>query len=328
MNTTYTSLETGINWDQILTFAGSRPGIVLAALITAMALPLSANLFCLLFTRLRERVNPGGLHPSTASLYGLIANAVILLPAGALVWSMKNLAPQEQLYDYLLLLFSLEFATVRSCVHEVSFRLRRNDLPQARKAASQLLLRETSKLSSMGTAKAVAESQILHIFQGYYVPVFWYLLLGPEAAFFTALLIIMSHAFSIKLAVNGDFGSLNALLVRLLYLPAAPVMLVFLLLATFDFRAAGRSLDHMRSHPVRLTGLLLGFVGEHLDISLGGPRFYQGQKIRYIRFGGKTEPAPVHLDQIWRMLRNSVLLSALCLIAWQVLHQTLLGGPL
>jgi adenosylcobinamide-phosphate synthase len=301
-------------------FFCSRPGVVCTVTLLAMMIPVSSNICCLLFTRIADRLNSGDLHPATAGMFSILANLVIFLPLLALLWCMNNLLPHEIIYDYLLMLFCIEYSSVRSSVTDVSFQLRKEQLKKARRAAGFLLLRSTDTLSEMGVAKAVCESVVLHFLHGFFVPVFWYLLLGPTAAFISVLLVILSRAFSIKLRKNEYFGRVNSVLAKTVSAIPALVMYAMLFFVTLNFNAFGRAVTHMRFHPCRLSGLLIGFTAEHLNISLGGPRIYQDEKIRYNRIGGKTDPAPVHVDRSYRMSRNSVLLSSACLLTYQLLH--------
>ncbi|MBQ8708788.1 MAG: cobalamin biosynthesis protein [Succinivibrionaceae bacterium] len=310
-----------VDYSPVLEFFRSRPGVVGTAMLVAMIFPLSGNLCSLLISRIGDRVCTPGMHPSTASMYGVLANLMVLAPVGALLWCMSVLYDEAlPVYDYLLLLFSLEYASIRSSARDVSFRLRNGELKQARRGARNLLLRDTDSMSEMGIAKAVAESVVLRFLQGYFVPVFWYLLLGATAAAVSSILIIMSRSFSVKLPKYEHFGRLNANLGS--FASAAPgiLMALLLLLTTFDLKSLSRAAGAMKFHPNRVSGLLIAFAAFHFDISLGGPRIYQGRKIRYNRIGGGTDPAAVHVDLCYKMVRNTALLFTAGLIVFQILR--------
>ncbi len=306
-------------------FIDSKPAMVLFAWLFVMIIPASVNLCCLLFTRLSAMVHNGSEHPSTATLFGILANLIIFIPISVVVGCMYYLTRDEgfflmeRIYEYMILIFCLEYASLRSSILDVSFRLRSNDLTQARSGAQSILLRETDKMSQMGLAKAITETAPLHFLQGFFVPVFWYLLLGAEAALASTLLIIISRAFSVKLETNQYFGQFNATLCKLVCAIPALVMSLMLLITTFDFKALSRSIDTMKFHPSRLSGLLIAFTAFHLNVSLGGPRIYQGMKIRYNRIGGTTDPAPVHIDRGYRMCRNAAWAFCIALAFFQII---------
>ncbi len=306
----------------LLQFFSSRPGIVCTATLLAMAVPVSANICCLLFTRMSDRVNSGDLHPSTAGMFSILANMMIFLPLACLLWSANNLLPHDLIYDYLLMIFCIEYSSISSPIKDISFQLRRQQLKRARKAASEILLRNTEKMSEMGIAKAVCESTVLRFMHGYFVPVLWYLALGPTAAFTASLLIILARAFSVKLRKNEYFGRINSVLAMTVSALPAVIMSLVMLVLTLDLKSYSRAFTHMHFHPNRMSGLLIGFTAEHFNISLGGPRIYQDEKIRYNRIGGNTDPAPVHIDKTYRLSRNSVLLFSAGLAVYQLIHMT------
>ena len=55
-------------------------------------------------------------------------------------------------------------------------------------------------------------------------------------------------------------------------------------------RAVQQALLGARQWPAQGQGALLGAVAGGLNIRLGGPRFYDGHKLRYVTLGGCQEP--------------------------------------
>ena len=50
------------------------------------------------------------------------------------------------------------------------------------------------------------------------------------------------------------------------------------------------------------SGALLAALGAGLNLQLGGPRFYAGQKVRHARLGGRGEPGPQDIGRLRRRL--------------------------
>lgn len=158
--------------------------------------------------------------------------------------------------------------------------------------------RDTSRLSLMGLCKAASEMTALRWLGQWFGVAFWFLLAGIEGALTFRLLQLMAQAFSPKLARNLQFGEFCCRLYSLMLL--LPGWFATLLLGAFPgggpaLLAAFRQARGWYSSG---SGALLAAIAAGLGISLGGPRFYLEQKIRYGGLGGSREPDLQALQQV------------------------------
>lgn len=310
MNTTPYEIFSGL--------ALSRPGIATVALALAATFPLTLNISVKFMTLLVRRVNILGIHPSVASISSVLLNLMTLVPAALLLWCLNVLVPFDCIYDLLILLFCFDLASLRRSALDCAYQLRHGNKEEARNAVRPFVLREVDTLSHMGIAKAATESLPLNILEGIYVPLFWYLLFGPTMAFLSTFAVIMNKAANPKLPGNFYFGRLNVTLARTFCLFPGFLMLAMLGLAT-SFPALKKAWEQRHLHPNVISALVIATLGSYLDISLGGPRIYNGEKIRLANLGGITDPAPVHIEIIWRRVRNSILFLVLFMLLIRII---------
>ncbi len=304
--------------DIISGLALSRPGLATIALIIAAVIPLTLNITLKIMTLFVRRVNILGIHPSVASVSSVLLNLMVAIPLALLLWSFNVLTPFDCIYDLVILLFCLDFASLRRSALDVAYQLRNNAKDEARNAIRPFVLREVDSLSSMGLAKATVESLPLNFLEGVYVPLFWYIIAGPTVAFFATLIVAMNKASNPKLATNVYFGKLDAYLAKIVCILPGLVMILMLGLTT-SFTALKRAWEQKHLHPNPISGILIAMVGCFLEISLGGPRIYNGQKVRFANIGGNTDPAPVHIEIVYQKIRNSILLIVLLMLVVRTL---------
>lgn len=311
-------MTTHINTAFLSDLLTSRGGFLLTASFFVFLFPVSGNILARIFNILACRIIYQRVSFFYAVLSSVLLNAIIIIPTGLLLWSYHNLCPWEVMYDLTILIFCLEYAGFRSYARRVNAALKQNNLSLARQILHPYVLREVSSLSAMGIAKAATESIPLNFISGWFIPAFWYMTAGPEAAFSATFITILNKAFNPKQPLFCDFGRLNSLLYRAFSL--FPVCLLFFILQ-FGTRAGiatGCAFSSMRSHPYCLTGMIIGYMAGALNVTLGGPRIYEGTKIRYNRIGLKTEPAPVHIILAFKRMRNAVFITLLFIIIGQI----------
>lgn len=299
--------------DLLINLTSSRPGIAAITLLIAAIFPLTFNITIKVMTLFGLRVNILGIHPTTAYISSVLLNLMIILPLGVLLWCMYNLVPFDFLYDSIILIFCFDYSSLRHYAKEVSYQLRNGNNKEAKNALHPFVLREVDKLSSMGLAKATTESLPLNFLVGVYVPLFWYLLAGPTTAFFASILMMLNKAFNPKLPRNNYFGKLNYSLASIItFVPG--IIMILMLQIVCPSSSIKLALTQKNYHPNKISAIIIALIGFNLGISLGGPRIYNGQKIRYAHIGGNTDPAPVHIDITYRRIRNSILLLALLIL--------------
>ncbi|MGL6163154.1 MAG: cobalamin biosynthesis protein CobD, partial [Aeromonas veronii] len=100
-----------------------------------------------LLTRLGHKVHRADGTPRQQLQAGMLAMLVVWVPCAAGLWSLRNLALSEPIFDLLFLLLMLESRPVRELAHATRSLATQENLPLARLQAAHWLKRETGKLS-------------------------------------------------------------------------------------------------------------------------------------------------------------------------------------
>ncbi|MGL5496075.1 MAG: cobalamin biosynthesis protein, partial [Aeromonas sobria] len=180
-----------------------------------------------LLTRLGHKVHRADGTPRQQLQAGMLAMLVVWVPCAAGLWSLRNLALSEPLFDLLFLLLIIESRPLRELAHATRSLATQETLPLARLQATPWLKRETGKLSAMGIAKAVTESCALRLVGQWAGPLLGYALAGVQGALLWRLTQLMNQGWSMKDPAFGYFGraasalyqGLNAPVILLLGLP-------------------------------------------------------------------------------------------------------------
>lgn len=255
-----------------------------------------------LLGRLALKVNPKGRPARQQTLAGLLTPLVILLPALLAYWSLSNLAVYEPALDLLLLLWLLESRPIKGEQLALTQLLKADKLAMARLQLGRWCQRETGNLSQMGTCKAAAEMVALRLLGQWFGVAVWFLLLGLPGALTFRLLQLMNQAFSPKRPQQRLFGEFSARFYRVLLSVPGLLLAWWLLLFPGGGAAALALWKQARHWPAFGSGALLAALGAGLNLQLGGPRFYHGQKVRQARLGGQGEPGPQDIGRVRRRL--------------------------
>jgi len=222
---------------------------------------------------------------------GSLAFMVLLVPLISILLIFTSLAQYPVFFDGFLLLVSIQFQGCVKQGQKISKALADNKKVLARHLLSDIVLRETDKLSPMGISKGTIESLLLRFNQQFSSVIFWYLVLGGLGALSYRLLYEFSHCWNTKRVRFGHFGQPVARLVHLLqWLPArlACGALVVAQGVSGGIQAyrvfVKENGRHKCSHM-----LLLNLQGGALGIELSGPAYYDGQKIRSVKCGGDRQ---------------------------------------
>lgn len=305
------------NTNFFLQLASSRVGLLVFATLFVFCVPISGNIFAKLFNLISRKF----IYQKESSTYSytssVLLNLLIFIPIGLLVWSTHNIV-HDLIYELVVLLFALEFASIRKYAKQTSHALRSEHNNYAKQTIHPYVLREVNTLSPMGIAKAASESIPLNFVGGWYVPAFWFLILGADGALFSSLIVILNRAFNPKQTYYEQFGQINSLAYKVISLFPICLMMLSLQFGKRSPVALKYAFSSFASHPYWISGMIIGFMAGVANVSLGGPRIYDGIKYRYQKIGLKTEPAPVHIDLIYKRMRNSILVTLLFLIFAQV----------
>lgn len=272
------------------------PLILVITALAAKFAPLPAayhplTFFRFLADRLADKVHPTlSRSVQQQRLSGTLAMLVTLLPALALGYALYHFSELPYLLDALLLYFSLDWSLKQQQAAKVAANIERNQLTLAREQADLLLLRDTSTLTAMGLSKACIESLLLRSARQVIAVFFWFLCGGGLATATYRLLQELSLQWNGKLPRFRYFGQPARLCVNILAIPA---MLISYSIITLQ---AGILLVFRRFRQINdntfpyLQFWLLSAAASALNISLGGPLYYQQQKQHRSRIIREHEP--------------------------------------
>ena len=284
-------------WVQVA--LNAPPVILLAALLLEAWLPIPArwkpSALIPLLQRLVRRVNPKQSSPKQQWMAGLLLPLVVIIPSLIASWSMRNLAPWEMLFDMLLLTWLLESQPLKEGLLAVRQLLQQDKLALARLQLSRWVLRDTQSLSNMGVCKAAIEMSILRLLSQWFTVAFGYLLLGIHGALFCRLIQLLAQSCNMKLAANRLCGEFTARMLQTLNTIPVLILVLLQIFLPHGFSGVKNAFRQCRYWPAVTTGMLLSGYGTNLNLGLGGPRFYVGEKIRYPRIGGTQEPTSASL---------------------------------
>ncbi|HHQ4723566.1 cobalamin biosynthesis protein [Aeromonas veronii] len=241
-----------------------------------------------LLTRLGHKVHRPDGSPGQQMQAGLLAMLVVWLPCAAGLWSLRNLALSEPIFDLLFMLLMLESRPLRELAHATHSLTTQETLPLARLQVAPWLKRETSKLSTMGLAKAVTESCALRLVGQWAGPLMGYALAGVQGALLWRLTQLMSQGWSMKDPAFGYFGRATSTLYQGLNAPT--ILLLGLPLLLPRLKQAAQLLRNGALWPYPTIGMLLTLLADKCRIRLGGPRYYQGTLQRWPILGSGDDP--------------------------------------
>ncbi|WP_428771295.1 cobalamin biosynthesis family protein [Vibrio sp.] len=245
---------------------------------------------------------------SQSMLSGTLALLLMLLPALAVLWAMKPLVWQPQLFDLALLLLALDWRNTETFGQRFTVALAHDDKPGARRILAPWVNRSTDTLSPLGLGKAGTETLVVGYGRNLIAVLFWYGLLGGIGALCYRLILELARGWSPSRQQYSPFG-LPA--VRLLaWLDVIPLRLLAAMVATGQ---RGREVwqlikQQTPSWPLPGPAWLLVAVGAKLQLTLGGPAIYQQQKAVRAKIGGRIAPSALHLAQVRKLLFGRAML--------------------
>ena len=216
---------------------------------------------------------------------GALACIVLLLPFCSMLAVFKYLSEYPVFFEALMLLVALRFQDIPKQTNRVTAALAKQQKMLARHALSQIVIRETEKMSPLGMVKANIESLLLRYSYQYCSVVFWYLLTGGVGALIYRLIYELSLCWNIKLAKFKYFGLPVRKVVNVLqWLPSKLASLSMMLAVNLKLGSIAlfQRLSYQCNHV-----FVLNVCGASLGIELGGPAYYEQQKVRVAKCGGK-----------------------------------------
>ncbi len=239
----------------------------------------------------------------------------IIIIALLIVFFLKFAVNHDVIVSLLLLPFLLESKPVLMTTLNVKHSLEEQNKDEAKKNLQEIMVRDCSMLSEMGINKAMAEATSMSMFANWFSILVWYILLGLEGAVIMQLVAVMNRSFSLKEKRNENFGIFVHKLEQILMIP--PVILLFIMMMfSFSFK---RIISNMKAHLQTFVNAsscaVMDMLGSFANVSLGGPRYYEGELVRLPKLGGENEPEISTPLKLYNKLRFcGILFVCICVV--------------
>ncbi|MCW8332730.1 cobalamin biosynthesis family protein [Vibrio paucivorans] len=295
--------------------------VMWGALLFHLILPIPrqahpATLWHKFAEQLADKVNTNTSY-SQSIISGTLAWLLMTIPALLVLWALKPLVWQPQLFELALLLLAIDWRSTEKLASELTLALAKDDKKLARSLLAPIVNRETSSLSPLGLGKAGAETIIMGYGRNVVCVLFWYAIAGGSGALVYRLTAELARAWSPSRQQYSPFGIPVIRAVAVLdYVPLRlfSLMIVAGNRASHSFKLI---LAQSASWPLPGPAWLLTAVGGKLELALGGPAIYEKRKAVRAKIGGRIAPAAIHLAQLQKLL-------AWRLFAWIALQSILL----
>jgi adenosylcobinamide-phosphate synthase len=272
------------------------------------------------------------LNTGTSRLRGVLALILLLLATAAVTLPLTLLLralPFGWVIEALLATSLLAQKSLHDAVAAVATAVRRS-LPEGRTAVSHIVGRDPESLDEPGVARAAIESLAESTSDGVVAPLFWLLIGGlPGIALYKAVNTadsMIGHKTERHLAFGWAAARFDDLLNLL---PARLSALLIAAGAAFvkdahPEAAWSTALNDARKHESPNAGWPEAATAGALGFALGGPRFYDGERVDLPSFGtGRAALGPDDIDralQLYRATLNVTLAVTLlaALILWRL----------
>ena len=306
-----------VNWPEGLSV---YPVLLLAVIGIAWLLPLPTayhplTLFRFFTRQLAQKVNPDP-HRAVEQLYisGSLALMLCWLLPMLMAFSLYRFSDLPLLLDALLLYISLDWRHQQQTFLRLAKLLQQGQLSLARDLSRQLLCRKTANLSEMGLSKALLETMVLRSARDYIGVLCAFLLGGGLAAFGYRLVLEIQQQWNTKQACNRHFGRPAALIAAVL--TSMPKLFSALLLALqVGLIKCVKQCRKPRLNISRLSYWLICCAAIAVKRNLGGPLYYNSDKLQRCKIQLQTEPEPEDIIKLHKRLQFSHSYAVLLLIA-------------
>ncbi|MEM0516440.1 cobalamin biosynthesis protein [Pseudoalteromonas sp. YIC-827] len=269
--------------------------LLLTAVALARWLPLPSwyhpfTLLRLAFGNLVARTYSPEYSSSYLGLAAISSIALCVLLPLLMLTLFAQLVFYPELLSALVLYFCLGETPLRQTSQRIAQALQQERNPLAKALLSKLANRDAERLNTQGIAKANIEILVLRMLHDYFSPLLLYCLAGYQASFAYALLWQLHRAMRAHALPNSRYLFASKWLLSLCQLPA---LLLYLLPALFSkYRAiAWRYIRNYGQHFYHSpSGWILSVFSALLQVQLGGPAYYQGQRFERMRIGLYRQP--------------------------------------
>jgi adenosylcobinamide-phosphate synthase len=240
-------------------------------------------------------------------LFGAVLTMTIVAATGLSVWALISIAAKmNQVIWYLICLYLIYSAfclkDLLDHVRRVESALANGDLPEARRALSWIVGRDTVGLNEEAIRQAEIETLAENFSDGLVAPFFYLAIGGPVLAWVYKAANTLDSMVGYKNAKYLYFGRFSARLDDALnYLPARLAALILVgaaQLAKMDFRAAyALWRQDGRNHSSPNSGQTEAAMAGVLGVKLGGSNYYGGQLVEKPEIGANGGPATLAMVQ-------------------------------
>jgi len=279
-----------------------------------------STFFAFYCQQLANKVNRQQNSVRQQAIAGWLATLLTLSPIIVILWLFEAFVDVTFIWHFLLVFVSLGNLRLSYSVTQIGKQLNQNANYQAKETLAPLVLRDTSKLSSMGIAKSSIEMQLLATLQQIYTVVFWYLVLGPLAAVAYRMLLEMHYSWNRKLPRFQYFGCSAEFLVNVFcWLPTRLSFITYFLTHLTPHSATHWQLTRRAFFSLG-NSANLSLVALVNNIKLGGVAMYENEKLRRKEFNVQgQQPAAKDLFKLnkqlnWHSLTLFVLVSFLFIV--------------
>jgi adenosylcobinamide-phosphate synthase len=271
-------------------------------------------IFSALSDRLYNPMNP----KSYQYLASTLAFTLTILVIVTLVVLFLEFAFYPELLSGLVLYLLLSSRAQEKKSLRIARLLKLNQKATARELLSSLVARDVSRLSASGICKATMESLVLQSARHYFAVIFFYLLGGAILALVYRLLTLIHQAWRKNQKPNNPFlATIAKLLFVLEWLPTRLVALT--IAATNASRQSIHYIKHYGRHFYQTnTGWLLSVTSAALQVQLGGPALYQGERFNKMRVGTDRLPDADDIPALVNRLNQAKAFWLLLIIAIEV----------
>ncbi|MEJ6498260.1 cobalamin biosynthesis protein CobD/CbiB [Pseudoalteromonas lipolytica] len=271
-------------------------------------------IFSALSDRLYNPTNP----KSYQYLASTLAFTLTILVIVTLVVLFLEFAFYPELLSGLVLYLLLSSRAQEKKSLRIARLLKLNQKATARELLSSLVARDVSRLSASGICKATMESLVLQSARHYFAVIFFYLLGGAILALVYRLLTLIHQAWRKNQKPNNPFlAPIAKLLFVLEWLPTRLVALT--IAATNASKQCIHYIKHYGRHFYQTnTGWLLSVTSAALQVQLGGPALYQGERFNKMRVGTDRLPDADDIPALVNRLNQAKAFWLLLIIAIEV----------
>lgn len=293
--------------------------VLLLAVLLEIVLPLSSSwrLSALkpLFAMMARKVNRDGNSLGQKVFSSVFLPVFILVIIFAILEFLRFIIIYDSLLSILLLPLLLESKPVLKNIVAVRNAIDDGRKDEGKKILQTRMIRDCRKLSQMGMYKAMSEQMAMSMFVNWFAILVWYMLLGVEGAVMMQAVAVMNRSFSSKEKKTELFGIFIMKLEHALLIPALVSFMLFMTFSFFYARILKNVLTHMKSYHDVISSVILDTMGSYANCSLGGPRYYKNEIVRFAKLGTKNDPTAKTPFKIFNKIRfTGVLFVCTCVL--------------